>query len=152
MIRGDFYIGQGPESNWIGSIEREAFPQNIPLDILICINPIMYEELVVEFITEMNGIIKTNGQGWPWPWEDSTLTDYSYIFELAVDKVLASRYGGDLFDPIVIVQGEDMNNAYTGFGPPVFRNMIMGDSEEWIKRYRSSIKTTGNIPTIVTSL
>jgi hypothetical protein len=124
MTRGDFYIGQGPESNWIGSITHDAFPQNIPLDILICINPTLYEELVVEFIEKMNGIIKTNGQGWPWPWHDSKLTDYSYIFEPTVDKVLASHLGEDLFDPIAIVQGEDMNNAITGFGPPIFRNMV----------------------------
>lgn len=151
MTRGDFYIGQGADSTWIGSITHDAFPQKIPLDILICINPIMYEELVVDFIEKMDGVVRTNGQGWIWPWHDSKLTDYSYIFEPAVDKVLASQFGGDLFDPIVIAQGEDLNNAYTGFGPPVFRNMVRGDSEEWIKRYRSSIKTTGSIPIIATS-
>ena len=151
MTRGDFYIGQGPESNWIGSITHDAFPINIPLDILICVNPIMYEELVVAFIEKMDGVIKTNGEGWIWPWEDSRLTDYSYIFEPTVDKVLASYFGGELFDPIVIVQGEDMINAYVGFGPPILRNMVKGDSEEWIKRYRNSIKTTGNILTIETS-
>jgi hypothetical protein len=81
MTRADFYIGQGVDANWIGSIFHDGYPTRIPLEILICVNPILYEELVVEFIKSDKGVVRSENGKWPWLWGDSRLTDYSYIFE-----------------------------------------------------------------------
>jgi len=150
MTRADFYIGQGPDANWIGSINHDGYPENIPTDILICINPVLYEELVVEFIkTYEYGVIRSEGGKWCWPWGDSRLTDYSYIFEPSVNKVLASKYGKSLFDPVAIKQGEDLIYADAGLGPPKFPMMVSGKREkEWIKHYQDYIKTTETTQTI----
>lgn len=148
MTKADFYIGQGKKANWIGSIYSDGYPQSIPLDILICINPILYEELVVDFIKSKNGVVRSEGGKWPWAWGDSRTTDYAYIFEPLIDKVLASQCGGPLFDPIVIAQGEDLMNAYVGFEPPSFPIMFKGkEKEEWIKRYQFYTEIMGNTQT-----
>ena len=50
MTKADFYIGNGIAANWIGSIREDGYPRGISLEILICTNPTLYEELVVDFI------------------------------------------------------------------------------------------------------
>jgi hypothetical protein len=39
----------------------------------------------------------TPDMGWPWPWEDGRLTDYSYAFDAG--KVWVSAFGHAWFDP-----------------------------------------------------
>jgi len=153
MTRADFYIGQGANANWIGSINHDGYPENIPTDILICTNPVLYEELVVEFIkTYEHGVIRSEGGKWCWPWGDSRLTDYSYIFEPSVGKVLASKFGKPMFDPVIIKQGEDLIQADIGLGPPKFPMMVSGKQEkQWTERYQSYIKIMGITPTTETS-
>lgn len=38
-------------------------------------------------------------EGWPWPWESSRTTDYSYIFDKETSQVVISGYGGQTFTP-----------------------------------------------------
>lgn len=110
--RADFYIGMN-EPKWIGSISRDGSPWNIPCEILIQNNVTMYEELVVDFLTKNNGIIESIGDTWPWPWEDSKLTDYSYFFEKNNNHVYAySMVKKVVFYPLRIVQGEDLKIAH----------------------------------------
>ena len=94
MTKADFYIGNGIAANWIGSIREDGYPRGISLEILICTNPTLYEELVVDFIHEREGVVKTEGGKWPWLWPDSRMTDYSYMFLPDHSKVFASNYGG----------------------------------------------------------
>ncbi len=54
MTRGDFYIGIGPDARWIGSISHDAYPDVIPCDIITAINPIMFEEKVLDFLENDN--------------------------------------------------------------------------------------------------
>ncbi len=109
--RADFYIGID-KPKWIGSISKNGHPFNIPCEILIQTNVTMYEELVVEFLTTNKGTIESMGDQWPWPWEDSKLTDYSYFFKKSDNLIYAySAHEKIIFHPLMIAQGEDLNNA-----------------------------------------
>jgi len=125
MTRGDFYIGTGPDARWIGSVNHDAFPDVIPCDIITQVNPIMFEEAVLEFLKNDKGYIRQNGDKWPWPWQDSHLTDYTYMFDLQVGRVVASSFGNEFFDPLKIKQGELIDDATLAMGRPKFPLMRM---------------------------
>ncbi len=111
--RADFYLERDDKRlMWIGSKAHDGSPWNIPTDVLIQINPVMFEELVTDFLLNHrdDSIIRQEGERWPWPWSDSRITDFSYIF--MNNRVLAwSPKAGHLFDPLIIVQGDDLNYA-----------------------------------------
>ena len=109
--RADFYIGIR-EPKWIGSISKDGFPWSIPCEILIQKNVIMYEELVYDFLRLKDGVIRIDGDKWPWPWEDSRMSDYSYLFANQSGIVYAySMVEKFMFNPLKIVQGDDLNQA-----------------------------------------
>lgn len=135
MTRADFYI----DKKWIGSIYGDGYPHGVPLEIFIQINPIMFEELVVEFIKKRNGSVASEGAQWPWLWSDSRLTDYAYIFITEKDKVMASHFGGDLFDPVKFLQGYDKEELYPNVGIPNFPIMdpyVIDKTNEVLNRGR----------------
>ena len=146
MTKADFYIGRGIAANWIGSINSDGYLSGIPLEILICANPTFYEELVVEFIKSRDGIIKTNGDKWPWLWPDSRMTDYAYMFLQDLSRVVVSQYGGDMFDPIKYIRDGDIESASLGLGKPVFP---LEEARSWTESCQNyteimaSIRTTG---------
>jgi hypothetical protein len=109
--RADFYVGVR-EPRWIGSISQDGHPWHIPCKVLIQVNKTMYEETVIDFLKLKNGIIPSEGDKWPWPWEDSQLTDYSYFFANQPGAVYAySMQDKIMFYPLRIMQGEDLNRA-----------------------------------------
>ena len=124
MKKADFYVGMGKESEWIGSVSKCGEIWALSTQILIQVNKTMYEELVVEYINFCEGIVANHVCQWPWPWADSRMTDYSYIFIPKYEKVFMSIEGGVLMDPIKIVQGKDVIEASTYLGPPIFPLMI----------------------------
>jgi len=134
--KADFYMEYSKRLQWIGSLYKDGHPWNIPTDILIQINPMMFEELVLDFLESKDSAIRQNGDTWPWPWADSRMTDYSYIF--AMGKVLAyspeTKY---LFDPVKIVQGEDLicaNSPYT-IQFPIMLKQAIDMTKELIDKY-----------------
>ena len=104
--RADFYMERDDKRlMWIGSLYKDGHPWNIPTDILIQVNPVMYEELVLDFLRSKDSAIRCDGDLWAWPWADSRMTDYSYIFMM--DRVMAySPEAKHLFDPVKVIQGE----------------------------------------------
>ena len=122
-MKADFYVGVGQDAEWIGSVSNFGEIYQIPIEIFIQVNNIMYEEKVFEFIKLCNGIIGQHPCKWPWPWEDSRMTDYSYFFIPEHEKVYASIEGNELIDPIKILQGYSLLEASTGLGVPEFPNM-----------------------------
>jgi hypothetical protein len=148
MTKADFYIGRGIAANWIGSIFSDGYVNGIPLKILICANPTLYEEEVVEFIESRDGIIKTNGDKWPWLWPDSRMTDYAYMFLQDLNRVVVSHYGGEMFDPIKYMKGENTESTSLGLGRPVFP---LEEARSWTESCPNYIKTMDSIQTIVTS-
>lgn len=148
MTKADFYIGTGIAANWIGSIFSDGYVHGIPLDILICTNPTLFEELVVEFIQSREGVIKTNGDKWPWLWPDSRMTDYSYLYIDDLSKVVTSQYGGIMFDPIKYLNDGNIQSADIGLGHPVFP---LEEARSWTKSCQNYTETMASIRTIVTS-
>lgn len=108
--RADFYVEKYDRLMWVGSLFKNGEPTKIPTEILIQVNASMYEELVVELLEEKDSAIRSNGDLWPWPWEDSRMTDYVYIFQ-GGNVVAYSRTTGKVFDPVKIKQGDDIKTA-----------------------------------------
>ena len=135
--RADFYIGI-KEPKWIGSINQDGHPWHIPCKLLVQISSTMYEEITVEFLMARAGYIESHGDEWPWPWEDSRMTDYSYIFKRDMDRVIAySMTDRELFDPLKIKQGEDMFEASIPFiiKFPLMYKQAKRTTEELLGKY-----------------
>ncbi len=100
--RADFYVGSGLDAEWVGSIAWDGHPESIDKDIL-CANTIdQYRAAIHKFLANRDDATTPN-QGWPWPWDDSTITDYAYCF--VENQVRAWVFGCGPFDPVV---GEDV--------------------------------------------
>lgn len=81
--RADFYVGIGKEAEWLGSIAYDGFPNKWghPGVLLRLKTENTYRKRVKSIIEKnlhSGAVFPENG--WPWPWEDSSLTDYSYYF------------------------------------------------------------------------
>lgn len=103
-IRADFYVRKEKVMTWLGSIADDGYPDGIDEDVLKSQTQEEFESNVKEFLSkEESATLPENG--WPWPWNDSRTTDYSYIFEGG--KVMASCFGYSLFDPLVLDEDEE---------------------------------------------
>ena len=96
--RADFYVGEGKDAEWLGSIAWDGYPSN---DVLHNIFRSQSEEQYRSEVSKMLSGRKDDAtlpeMGWPWPWEDSRTTDYSYSFQN--NRVMASGFGYAWFDP-----------------------------------------------------
>ena len=134
--KADFYVEKYDRLMWIGSLFKNGDPISIPTDILIQVNPVTYEEMVIDLLESKNSAIRSNGDKWPWLWGDSRMTDFTYIF--AANQVMGfESYGGKLFDPVKIVQGEDLKTASHPFDIifPTMRKQAKLAAEELLRRY-----------------
>ena len=94
--RGDFYIGKGPDANWLGSIGMDAHPETISeqLSLTLEFQSIASEADWTESVAMVFGAHDEHTlpeMGWPWPWDDSNTTDYSYTYDNG--KVWVSCFG-----------------------------------------------------------
>ena len=65
-------------------------------------NPQEFKENVTnEIKSRKDGTLKN--MGWPWPWNDSRTTDYSYVFDTKRSKIDIFEYGR------INGQGEELN-------------------------------------------
>jgi hypothetical protein len=88
--RADFYV----ENEWIGSIAYDGYPDGIDSSILQLKDKEEFETKVKDYISKRaDGTLPV--LGWPWPWTNSSGTDYSYIFTKGC--VYISRFGSDLW-------------------------------------------------------
>ena len=126
MSKADFYTWGKKGLDWVGSLYAEGEPWNIPAEILIQINKSTYEEMLVSFLKVMHkkAVVNENFQKWPWLWPTSDMTDYVYMFNKKMGKVVLFSEGNAI-DPIRIVQGHDMMNSLMPLVPKItFPNMI----------------------------
>lgn len=77
--RVDFYVGKGKDAEWIGSIAWDGYREAIDPEILLCKSESAFRHAFAEFIKDRNDATLPE-QGWPWPWDDSGLTDCHYWF------------------------------------------------------------------------
>ncbi len=90
--RADFYVGFGPESEWLGSIAWDGYEwaQNKDSAIASAKTADEFRAAVAAELASRDDATLPE-QGWPWPWDDSTTTDYAYCFE--DDRVVAFIFG-----------------------------------------------------------
>ena len=102
--RADFYVGQDEEAEWLGSLAWDGYPDGISESgILAAGKEKEFRTLVEKYLRGRDdGTLPE--MGWPWPWEDSRTTDFSYAF--SEGKVSAAVYGHGWFDPLTQVDGE----------------------------------------------
>lgn len=106
--RADFYVGRGRNAEWLGSIANDGYPEppglkeSCPMSckhspahhgmgrtgdwglrILGATNEADFREAVNQFIGRRKDGTGP-AQGWPWPWDDSRLTDYVYAWDNGV--------------------------------------------------------------------
>jgi len=102
--RADFYIGRGKNAKWIGSIAWDGYPSGITpkgekVEQLVpgCLRHIdenwpegehlFDSKTEEEFISRLDRFfmyrddVSLPNDGWPWPWDDSNTTDYTYSFD-----------------------------------------------------------------------
>jgi hypothetical protein len=91
-MNSDFYVGIGEHAEWLGSLVDRGTPWILGEDILVFTKEKEYRDAVRRIVD-----IRPE-DGWPWPWTDSYLTEYTYTF--IDNKVLVSYFGGDLYDPL----------------------------------------------------
>jgi len=92
--RADFYVGRGVDAEWLGSIAWDGYPEGIPEAIRETTSERRFRKLVEKFILDREDGTQVS-QGWPWPWEDSLLTDFAYAFDGRA--VWASCFGYEWF-------------------------------------------------------
>lgn len=100
--RADFYIGTDPaDMEWLGSIAWDGYPHGIcegesilgdlhESQVLSAETEEEYRAALASFFSQRDDVSRPE-DGWPWPWEDSRLTDFAYTFD--GEKVVCSNFG-----------------------------------------------------------
>lgn len=88
--RADFYVGKGPEAEWLGSIAWDGYPSGVADNVFTPKIEKTYRKRVEAFLQTRDDTTLP-ADGWPWPWEDSCTTDYAYTFHNG--KVYVSCFG-----------------------------------------------------------
>ena len=90
--RADFYVGRGKDAEWIGSIAWDGYPEGIDTSVLAAQDEQRFREAVTLMLSEDKSGM-TPKMGWPWPWDDSGMTDYAYMFD--GDVLWVSCFGSE---------------------------------------------------------
>jgi len=99
--RADFYIRKEGSMEYLGSIGWDGYPSGVieyGEKMLKATTEKEFRDELNAFFLKRNDVSVPGLHGWPWPWEDSCTTDYSYVFE--GNKVMVSNWGYPLFDPL----------------------------------------------------
>lgn len=106
--RADFYIRKGIDLDWLGSIAWDGYPSGIEKSLLNSETGKIFISEVAALLMRDDGT--TPAMGWPWPWDDSNTTDYSYIYEGG--KVMCSSFGSPAFDPLVEIDDPEESHGH----------------------------------------
>jgi|ERR1035437_23266 hypothetical protein len=94
--RSDYYVGTGPEAVWLGSLAWDGYPDGVEPSVLNATTEDEYREALAGwFLAREDATLPA--EGWPWPWDDSGITDYAYTFDGG--SVKAAVNGVGWFDP-----------------------------------------------------
>lgn len=80
--RADYYIGRGLDAEWIGSTGYDGCPTGLPkdYDLLNCKTEQEFRSKI-ETMKAGESSFTSPEQGWPWPWDDSKISEYAYAFD-----------------------------------------------------------------------
>lgn len=93
----DFYVGRGPKARWVGSIDSDGQPENMPKEIRRASTARAFRAAVRFRLRKMNrsplGGAVVAGEGeWPHSWTNSAKSDFAYAFDRGL--VYVSNFGG----------------------------------------------------------
>lgn len=78
--KADFYVGRGDGAEWLGSIEWDGMPVGIPEAIRTAGTEQDFRDAVHVFLGRRPDAHLPD-KGWPWKWDKSLSTNYSYAFD-----------------------------------------------------------------------
>lgn len=103
--RADFYLKKQDELTWLGSIAWDGYE----------IGKVAKSKTEQQFIDNLNEFLAERrdatipSQGWPWPWDNSKLTDECWLFNCDDNSMYrAFEYEGDYKDnttPYLFLKG-----------------------------------------------
>lgn len=88
--RADFYVGRGSDAEWLGSIAWDGYPDGTPRDLVASETEETFRAEAARMLSAQDAT--TPAMGWPWPWTNSSGTDYSYAWDDGA--VWAACFGG----------------------------------------------------------
>lgn len=92
--RADYYVGRGPEAEWLGSVTWDG--NETDPAVLVATNEQHYREAVAAFLASREDATLPT-EPWPWPWDDSRTTDCAYAFDGG--RVWLSTFGHGWYLP-----------------------------------------------------
>lgn len=112
--RADFYVVKNGEYEWLGSIAWDGYPDAMPPIIRGAGTESIFREEVQRLLKRRDDAT-TPDMGWPWPWDTSETTDYTYAW--LEDEVRASCFGHQWFNPATPEPEEDEEGVKMGVFP-----------------------------------
>lgn len=79
--RADFYVGTGQSAEWLGSVPFHGYPDGIGVAVLTAGGENSFRHAVTALLAENGDRATTPEMGWPWPWNDSSGSDFAYCFD-----------------------------------------------------------------------
>jgi hypothetical protein len=98
--RADFYDCQGAQATWLGSVTWDGYPDGFESDLFAVENIDAWKNKVREMLESRDDATfpsEAERDDWPWPWDDSSTTDFAYCF-IDQQGVMASYFGSQLFN------------------------------------------------------
>ena len=94
--RADFYVGKNEMIMiWIASVAFDGYPAGVDKAVLEAKSKDDYLEALHEYFKGRDDVTYAD-DGWPWPWLDSSTTDYAYTYDEG--KVWGCCFGHEWFD------------------------------------------------------
>jgi len=88
--KADFYVGRDTDAEWLGSIAWDGMPAGIPRALLVVTDEEAWRTGVGNLL-DARGDTFLPKNGWPWTWDSSHGTKYTYSFDAG--RVWACCYG-----------------------------------------------------------
>ena len=98
--RADFYTakykidGTPYKLKWIGSIAYDGNPDSISQRLLKCVSIQGFKSHFKNFVKFRDDVTWPEN-GWPWPWDDSSITDYTYIYDDEENQIFVNAFHGE---------------------------------------------------------
>ena len=114
--RADFYVGRGANAEWLGSVAWDGYPDNDDYDLIFASAEERPFRLSVNELLGRRDDGTMPEHGWPWPWEDSTTTDWAYTFDGG--EIYASYFGAPWVPVSQYLQfNDEQQEAYRDSAP-----------------------------------
>lgn len=81
--RADFYVGRGKDAEWLGSIAYDGYLDGHPARLIRIGTERGFRRAVAGILASVDHSTPPN-LGWPWPWDTSHTTDFSYAWDRRV--------------------------------------------------------------------